>query len=244
MFLESLEFLKDTANQSVEPHRVLEGEAKDAYFVGASLVEVDKPLPRRKHRVRNVDSLAGYASDQSKVWHDDNLVQLVIDDESDRRSDVVSWKLTDSARYKALSEDASKPRGHKEFVTFVVQNLKTEFDRDASGLLGTIRSLKFSTQDESEGSVNHGRESMGRQIQQAVTGAEDLPETIVLNVNRWGELDIYVPIEVMVVVDLDARKLSLVPLADSVVKANLNAHQQLSDLIAAAVPCDVFHGSL
>lgn len=243
MLQELAEYLVNLAVTSEKPKTIYENERRILVARGGITEEINKLKPPRVHSACSVTALAQYASKDSIVWHNRNTVTLIVDDSDDFRSDRVNWMLTDSARFVAAALNGNKPRDHKSFVNFIVKNLREEFDRDVPGLLGVIRALKFSTSDEAEGEINHGRESMGRQIRSDVTGASELPETIKLNVNRWSELDIHVAIELMLVVDLDGRTLSLVPLADSVVKAELEAHRQLGDLISQSLPCDVLHGS-
>lgn len=78
----------------------------------------------------------------------------------------------------------ARQHSHAEFVRWLVQNLRDEFDAAAPGLLGTIRNLKFLTADAQTGNIQQGRESMGRTIDKEITGAKDLPETVTINVRR------------------------------------------------------------
>lgn len=246
MLQEAFEYLVGVATRASSATDVHRTREKQFVNIGGEVHDFDRDIPGREHVARNIEVIAAYATDDSSIWHSDNNVTLLIDDDDRHKVNKVTWPLSPSARYLALVDQAKKPRGHKAFVQFLVQNLREELDRDVPGLLGKLRTLKFSTNDESEGEIKQGRESMGRSVQRAVAGIDDMPETITLNVCRWGELDITVPIESMLVLDLDDRTLALRPLADSTVLANLEAHEQLGEYIKSnvSVKCLVHHGEV
>ena len=244
MIQEAIQYMADIVKESMKHEELQEGATQVVYSVGGRLETVEiEPGPRR-HSVKNLQSLAGYAWGSSCIWHAGNSIELVIDDKDRHRLDRVTWRLDKSAKFSCLENDAEKPRDHKSFVTFLVRYLRDEIDRDVPGLLGTIRELKFSTSDVEQGDVQHGKESMGRDIQREIAGASDLPETITLNVKRWADLEIFVPVESMLVLDTESRRLSLVPLADSIVEANLTAHRELGAMISEEIECPVYHGSV
>ena len=165
------------------------------------------------------------------------------DSDTGHRDDRLTWKLTPSSKFGALTTGAGQPRAHADFVRFLVQNLRDEFDAAAPGLLGTIRNLKFKTADEQTGNIQQGRESMGRQIEAAVTGATDLPETVIIQVRRWASLDYLASVECLLVLDTTDRKLSLRPLADQLEQAENDAQAWLGEQLTAAVKCPVYYGT-
>lgn len=206
----------------------------------------DHDAPPRQHSARNLDTLATLVEgrENASVWHADNLVVAVLDDRDDgHRDDRVTWKLTPSAKFQAIVQEARQPRAHADFVRWLVQNLRDEFDAAAPGLLGTIRNLKFRSADEQTGSVQQGRESMGRQIEAEITGATDLPETVLIKVPRWASLDYVATVECLLVLDTAERKLSLRPLADQLERAENDAQDWLHDQLTAEVKCPVYYGA-
>lgn len=215
----------------------------------ATLVEFKDGLPRRAHHASDLDSLAAIVTDygdndNSTVWHQSNSVVAVLDarDES-YRDDTVHWALTESTKWNALVKMAPQPRIHADFVRFLVQNLRDELDFAAPGLLGILRNLKFRTGDEQAGDVKQGRESMGRQIDAEVSGAGDLPETVLINVRRWASLEYVATVECLLVLDVQERKLSLRPLADQLEIAENGAQGWLHAQLTQAVQCPVYFGT-
>lgn len=210
------------------------------------LVEQAADPPARCHKVRNLETLStlvdGRAS--ASIWHADNTVVALLDDsDAGHRDDQVTWNLSASEKFKALVEQARQPRVHADFVRWLVQNLRDEFDAAAPGLLGTIRNLKFRSADEQTGNIQQGRESMGRQIEAEITGASELPETVIVKVRRWASLDYVAAVECLLVLDTTERKLSLRPLADQLERAENDAQDWLHAQLTAEVQCPIYYGS-
>ena len=212
-------------------------------FSAGKVIELAESVPARKHTACDLDALVAYAQENSVIWHNCNAVTLVVDDQSEsRRDDFVVWLLAPSEKLAAM-EAAVRPRTHGEFINFLVTNLREELDAAVPGLLGVLRNLKFKTLDESEGKIAHGRESMGRAIEREVTGTSELPESLRIKVRRWTVLDYFCELEVMLKLDVNERKLALVPLADELARAELAAQQWLNQELTEAAPCPVLHGS-
>ncbi len=243
MLQEALEFLVGIGVKSTKPETLIEHSDKKIMLIDGEQVDVAKEKLLRMHNANNVESFVGYEGENSVIWHSGNRAFMIVDDEDEQRRDSVAWNLKESSKFVSLATQAMKPREHKPFVKFVVKNLRDEFERDVPGLLGTIRNLKFATSDETEADIQHGRASMGRKIEQSVTGATELPETIALNVRRWAGLEIFVEIESLLAVDMDNRTLAIEPLSDSVAQAELDAHKQLGDLLRDNAKCNIYHGS-
>lgn len=118
----------------------------------------------------------------------------------------------------------------------------------AYALLGTIRNLKFTASASTESEVQHGRESMGRQVKSAITGAKELPVTITLTLPIWAKMPkLRVPIEAMLILDSEKETLALEPLADSLEQAIEEAHSLLAVQIGTLcesldVQCPVLNG--
>lgn len=243
--------IQDTAVKAHEARALSGVSLRNAKLIhhDGKLVEHKEGIPARSHGACDLESFASIVGDYGKkeeatVWHRDNLITAVLDAGADSyRDDRVTWSLSASEKFKALTGDAPRPRQHADFVRFLVQNLRDEINASAPGLLGTIRSLKFRTADEQAGDVKQGRESMGRSIEAEVTGATDLPETFVVKVRRWASLEYVVAVECLLVLDVQERKLSIRPLADQLEQAENGAQGWLHEQLTAAVECPVYFGT-
>lgn len=237
---EALETIQETAVKASHAQRLMDKRKGTVFSHGGQILTIDADPPARNHKVSDLESLVvaigGEAS--ASVWHSGNQVVAIIDDTpASHRDDRVSWSLVESAKFAALTRKAAEPRSHAEFVKFLVQNLRDELQAAAPGLLGAIRALKFRSADEQAGKIEHGRESMGRAIEAEVTGAGELPETVVVKVPRWATLglDYVASIECLLVLDVNDRKLSLRPLADQLERAENAAQRWLNDLLSGSL---------
>jgi hypothetical protein len=250
MIAEALELIQSTA---VDAHgvAVVPIELRNAKLLAHKGILSEHPtgIPARNHHASDLESLAAVVVDygdkeNSIVWHNGNNVVAVLDSaEKSYRDDKVSWTLTESVKWAKLTRDAPTARTHADFVRFIVQNLRDELDASAPGLLGIIRNLKFKSADEQTGNIQQGRESMGRQIEAEITGAGDLPETIIVRVRRWASLEYVGAIECLLVLDTHERKLSLRPLADQLEQAEHGAQSWLHEQLQGAVECPVYYGT-
>ena len=77
----------------------------------------------------------------------------------------------------------------------------------------------------------------------AVSGAEPLPETVILRVKRWADLDHVIEVECLLRLDPVGGKLALKPLADELQEAENKAHDWLHERLTDAVECPVYYGS-
>lgn len=223
----------------------------DRLIVNGELVHLPPTIPPRMHDAHSIDALAAMAARGANpsVYHSAEIITAILDDGPEsRRLDFVRWELTESDKWRAVASQAAVKRSHPEFVQFIEDALRDEIDAAAPGLLGELRSLRFRYSDNETGNVQHGRESIDRDIEAELTGADKLPQTFKLSVGRWAELPIRVTIEVRLVVDCKERKLALKPLADEVNLAEIDAHSKLSKLLrdalnaAGADAAPVFHG--
>lgn len=96
---------------------------------------------------------------------------------TDRR-DVAVCDLRLSPQFRWLKDSSGKAMDQKSFVRL----LRIDFRGclGDSNLLPLVRQLKFTADGAVEGNIQHGRESMGKQITAAVTGADAIPEDLTL----------------------------------------------------------------
>lgn len=245
MIAEAINAFGELVARSIAPHQIHDRDDTVSYLLPSGEIQTfDYEPDGRKHTAYNLDVLADHVADESAIWHCDEKVVLVVDADCDRPTkNTVVNPISDSAKFTALTEQAGRARSQKLFVQFIVQNLRDEMEQGSPGLLAQLRNLKFTTTDEEEGDVRQGRASMGKSVMQELSGADQLPETITLTVNRWAQFGIKAEIEVMLVVDLDERTICLKPLADSCVNANIKAHKELGALIKQVTKHNrVYHG--
>lgn len=244
---DSLELIQETAVgasvRTEKPITLATLRDRTIYFHDGKQFEIAAQPGIRHHVAGCLQTIYDRHADNSAIWHNSNSVVLVLDDsdESDR-ADLIKLELTTSEKWCAATSDAKSARDQKAFIRFLKQNLRDEVNAALPGFLLSLEKVKFNRDASSEGAVQQGRESMGKIIKSEVTGTADFPETLVLQIRRWGELDFIGQIEFSLIIDTDNATFALVPLADTVKMAENAAHEWLNELIGEHVKCPVYFG--
>ena len=254
MIREALEFLTDQATEAKAPHPIAATLRNATMVVIKGMpTRIEHQPQARKHKVASLESLAtllngskadneeaGNATrDRASVWHFGNEVVAILDDgDASFRDDRATWALNGSKKFAVLTGSAATPRDHKPFVEFLVENLRDELESSHPGLLGAVRKLRFTMNAEANSNVQHGKS-----IENEVTGAAPLPETVILNVKRWADLKHVIAVECLFQVDPESGKLALKPLADELQEAENKAQAWLHEQLTEAVECPVYYGS-
>lgn len=248
MIKEAIELIQETAVQSKAAQKVDGLNLRNRALIDqqGKLIEQAFDPPARAHKVNSLETLATLLEgrDDASVWHCADVVTALLNDaDTSFRDDKVTWALSPSQKFTALIREAQQPRPHADFVRWLVQNLRDEFEAAAPGLLGTIRNLKFRSADEQTGNVQQGRETMSRAIEAEITGAKELPETVLINVRRWASLEYVATVECLLVLDTTERRLSFKPLADQLERAENGAQDWLDGQLTGVVKCPVHYGT-
>lgn len=251
MLKEALSYIVGKAEEVAQDRRArkLDFLSNDREVVFEHAGEITKeaiPPAPRKHNVAKVADLIDAANkwgQNGTIWISDGRIVLVTDDEG--RRDMVTLSLIHTDVFKTVLKLAE---GSTMDQPTLIKLLRREFrtSPQATTLLGCVRKLRFNRNESGYANVQVGNESMGRSVENAVTGAdvaflEEL--TLPLNVYKFaGE-----PTSIAFTFDVDVanQKLSLKPLPDEVafaIHATLSGIR--SDIIAGAPKtCSVFYGT-
>lgn len=172
----------------------------DKQFVADPLTAVvtqyDIPAPRRNHKVGTVLDLCNAvkaltvgsltkdcADARVRIWIGDGLITAVLDDEE--RRDFVTMQLCKTETFNRIVALCNKQLGQKDLI----QHLRTTLRNadGAAGLLTTVRSIKFRSSESGHAEAQVGRESMGRSVEAAVTGATDFPDELSISVHVFRD---------------------------------------------------------
>ena len=144
----------------------------------------------RSHRLITLDEVEHYVeekgSEHSVVWYDRSGVTVVLDDETRRDFATMSLTLTPTIVLLAKLEKDRPGFDQKTFRKM----LRTDFgecQRDPR-LVNWVSDLKFANMSGAIGQFSNNRESLGNDIEaQAVSGAGDCPDDIVLDVRTFDD---------------------------------------------------------
>ena len=163
------EFVSSIVNLAKSDSRferfVAADEAELVRLPDGSVREVERLATLQSYKTEDFDSfvsLLSSASTQQLVCIQTNRVVGYFD-KKDRR-EKVELMLDSSAECKALF-DLSSFTSHKEAVHIVRDML---FDAAPPDLLPSLRSVDFTRRNDGSKSVEHGRESLGRSVEETV----------------------------------------------------------------------------
>jgi hypothetical protein len=126
------------------------------------------------------DFIKGTTMGEGALFYDEQRVTYVYS--LDDRRDRATCDLKKSPQYLWLETAAAKPvvLSQRDFI----RTLRVLFRGcvGESNLLPLVRDLKFTGASEGAGNIQHGRESIGRSITNAVTGQSAIPEEVALTV--------------------------------------------------------------
>lgn len=182
MLKEALDFLRDRFTVAAGAKLLnVPGDGRIAYVdQGGTLHQIAVTPPLRGHTVNSVDDLIAAAAKWNAspvVWINGQNIVLVTDD-GDRR-DRVTLPLVKSAAFSRLTALAKDPElDQAELIRTLRVDLQGTIRR--AELLAAVRHIKFRASSSGQSIVQHGNESMGKTIEAEVTGAGDIPETVVV----------------------------------------------------------------
>lgn len=252
MLKEALDFLSQQFGKAREARLLnIPGDGRTAYVdQGGTLTKIDIEPKPRESKVDSVDDLCSAVKaygkkEASSIWLSPSAVVAVIDD-SDRR-DRITLPLRESTQWAAIKRLAKEPTLDQAAL---VRLLRTELIGigGRAELLSAVRSIKFRSSAEGTSNIQHGNESMGRVIENAVTGAGVIPEQAICilplydNQGRCGD-------EFQVVLDLEIvasdSKFRLKPLPDSIEDAQNAALEAIREEICVELgaAARVFYGA-
>lgn len=237
MIADALKLIQDTAIKSAGPSD-LPADSEHSHrrlLPNGDIDVVTDAIPPRNHIVHDIDSLAAFIADQHDVvvWHNAREVVAVLNDASYRDS-TLSLPLPIHPTFTALAGMTGKEFSQKQLIDFLRLNLKKEVDAAMPGFIASIRDVRFVNNASGESTIQHGRESMGKRIEQSVTGVDALPEDFVLRVPLWLHLDAMVSVECALVVETAESKFRCGPKPGAIDQAKVAGQKWLGAQLESA----------
>jgi len=216
---------------------------------------VDAAPDFRRHQIASVDEVAAYVAYASErlganpvVWYDDNLVQIVLDDtpESSRR-DCTTVHLLQTPQWKLLIDLAAASRSwsQKQFIRLLRIELSGCLGQDGPEIIKVLRTIDYGSATAGKGNIQHGRESLGQELESEVrSAAGEIPEQILLRVRTFKDpaLDSKWPIRCAIEIDSRSGEFELCPLPDELEEAMVEQLDVIGTLLNNSVQCPIFRG--
>jgi len=246
MIQQAIQYIADQATAKANEKRAtlfaVPGDGRKVVIEhNGTLVDRDVPPPLRSHAVSSVDDLITAANKWNTapvIWINDQTIVLVIDD-ADRR-ETVSLTLIYSAVFQAVAKlETNSWLDQPTLIRLLRRELRGA--NGAAALLASVRKISFKQHASGHANIQHGSESMGQSVENEVTGAGDLAESLTIPVNVFanpGEdaKDKAVVIGLDIDVDAKQQKFRLQPLPDEINLAKTTALAGIRTTIAKALP--------
>lgn len=243
MLAEAINVIQATAVAAARPQKLEIGNPhQSAYLVDGELKQFEHERPARQHTVYDLQSLKPWCEETTPIWHDDDRVVVILDDDG-HRDDTVEMPLPLHPTFEALCE-APRNVDQAAMIRWLRLNLKDILDKDHPNLISLLREIRITQNVAGTGTVTHGRESMGKTIDNAVTGVDAVPEDVLLRVPLWLHHDAFVSVPCYFDIDTSNVKFTLAPKPGAIEQAKADGqawlHEQLEEL---APESSVFFGT-
>lgn len=260
MIAEALNVLFKTAQQAAGAENQamvieLPGVPGKVAVVNASgvLTFHDKLPPKRAHALGSIAEVKGFvdfAKDQLEgtpsVWYDEDGIVVVVQDDADsQRIDTAKVAFEPTQTHEVLREIGEKWFRQKDFVRLLRVTLADAATDSTRHLLAVSRVLGFSNSTAGHAKVEHGRQSLGRDIEDQVTSeVGDLPDEVTFSVRLFTDpvLSRRFPIRCAVDIDPAAATFNLAPLAEAFEDAVDEQLALLGEQLHGELECPVFRG--
>lgn len=244
MIKEALEFIASEAVEAsgADPIAIVDPRA-EYFFVKGAPVVVPRPKPRRDHVVKSLDDLIGLAirfGEPATVWHAEDAVIVVIDDDG-HRVERVRLPLAESDTFKTIRglRQSKAWLDHKSFCRLLRLDLANALT--AGSLLNVVKEVRFDSGVVVSGKLNRTQESLGRDISSAVSCERDIPEQVTLTTRIYSTQGVQTDVRIRADVDVDPGNATfrLIPIPDEIETAFQYVMNTLNGYLNAALPGEI-----
>jgi hypothetical protein len=217
-------------------------------FAVGSYDVLDVAPPPRTHVIHSVDSFVAIAEDfqtradsKPRIWHGKDAVVLICDDDDRRDSVRLPLPASEPLSWLWNLKRQSEPMNQGELIRVLRLKLGQPSD-----LVAKFRKLDFSAGRTGKANVEHGKESLGREIIAEVNGVDALPDVLNVSVRITDVPGANSPQTVRVGLEIDAQReeFYLSPMPGELDAAIDRMHADLHDVLSNALPgLPVYYGS-
>jgi len=217
-------------------------------FAAGSYEVLDVAPPPRTHVIYSVDSFVAIAEDfqtradsKPRIWHGKDAVVLVCDDNDRRDSARLALPASEPLSWLWNLKRKTEPMNQGELIRVLRLKLGQPSD-----LVAKFRKLDFSAGKTGAARVEHGKESLGREIIAQVNGVDDLPDVLDVSVRITDVPGANHPETIRVGLEIDATReeFYLSPMPGELEAAVDRMHADLHKKLIAALPgLPVYYGA-
>lgn len=241
MLKEALQYLWDSARSSQKAVILqVPGDGRTCTVdQDGKLVTLTIAPPLRAHQVDSVADLiaaAGKWNTAPVIWLNDTCPVLIIDD-GDRR-EKVSLPLKKTKQFSFL-ENLKSDHGFDQVAMIRALRVDLPGAEKRAELITSIRTLKWRTSSEGSVDIQHGKESLGKSVENEVTGQGQIPELVVVTCPVFrnpGEEQNQFGIGCDLEIDSADQEFIFRPLPDEIENATASALNDIRSRLVNALP--------
>lgn len=244
MIKEAIDYIADLVRNGDEANVITVPNVHRKSFMilrgNAEPFEHDPPI--RKHAVSDMDSAIAFAKRYAAtcaVWHSEDKVCVLVDDQW--REDAITFTLDKSSAWTAAMA-LGKPQTQGDLLDAFRTDLKDVVGESHPELISLFTNVKFKRRDDSGAVIDHGRESLGRELERTVTGTDKLPEEITLMLRPYVAIESESAVRLALKVDYQNEKFRFRPVGDDV-QAAIDAAQDVIRERFSGVTEKVYYGT-
>ena len=207
-------------------------DAEKILFDGSELHPVKVPAPMLKRTATTLASFSAlldrFGTTLPTVFVGDDAIVAVLDDDDRRELLECPFELSTEVKMLKRLADGIDQKG-------LVRSLRTALAGCCTNeqIVSVFARLQFRRRNDGTATVEHGRESLGRDVERQVQSPEhELPEILVFRMPLLLQpADIASDVEIRVAVDIDVdhERIALIPIGDSISRQFQQLQRQIAE---------------
>jgi hypothetical protein len=239
MIADGIKAITELASKSVSGILECKQEPPGVYYLrqgDGSLHRViadTQPVSHQADSLKTVVNFANRYAERAAIWIEEDKVTCLIDEKVG--GNHVSIDLPFSEPFQFLQSVAkdwkSKPLTQAELVL----HLRTTFYgclSSSDDLLACARNVRFRTTAESSGAIDRGKASVGKSIEQAVSGTKEMPEAtsfaIPLYSDKFGFTAV---VDVAIEINMTQERFYIIPIHGEIENAYQEARSAIAEFV-------------
>lgn len=246
---EAIKFIADLAEQAKRPRTVRnDSEPAHVYWLQqpTGLTRIEAAPPPIAHEFYSIESLAGHeaAKNGHSIWYSRTGVTMLFNAE---RRDQACIQFGVSPQLEKLCGMASAPArmDQKAILMFLRVDMAGCYPTHP-GLVHTLRAVKWIKKEEGSSATSQGKASLGRSIEAAVTGIDDIPDELYFDLPVFAGYGYRAVVPCVLDATPDDQGFKIRPIAGSIEAAFCHAESMVGDDLRTALgdsKVPVFYGT-
>ena len=216
---------------------------------------VERQPPDRRHTLLHISEVGQFTKHAAEtwnigpsVWYDADTVTILIDDgPGDRRRHRAAVHLTHTEEFEFINSlNREDWLTQKQLVAMLRIHLADCLGERGGETLRILRSINFGATTSGHGNVEHGRESLGRELESEIrSDLGEIPEVIPLAVRVYDDPSLPQRGAIRCALEIDAGRgvFQFIPMPADLREIQDEALDQIGALLESDVDAPLFRGT-